>query len=131
MKAGEDEWSEKPDATWEGCWVGELCGELLASDDRSEDELWMDTRSLSVKSAGQNSMSSSRSKDRTASNLMRKDARFAVSVSSFMLLTPRNCFCGFWATDSLGALRFRPPWWLWETPGAAAGVGCCWCALKW
>ena len=43
MKAGDDEWSEKPEATWEGCWVGELCGELLASDDRSEDELWMDT----------------------------------------------------------------------------------------
>lgn len=43
MKAGEDECSEKPEATCEGCCVGELCGELLASDDRSEDELWIDT----------------------------------------------------------------------------------------
>lgn len=49
-----------------------------------------------------------------------------------MLLTPRNCFWGFCETDSLGALRFRPPWWPWEeTPGAVTGVGCCWWALKW
>ncbi len=39
MKAGEDEWSEKPEATCDGCWVGELCGELLANDERSDDEL--------------------------------------------------------------------------------------------
>jgi hypothetical protein len=76
-------------------------------------------------------MSSSRSNDRTASNRMRKFARFAVSVSSFILLTPRNCFCEFCATDSFGALRFRPPWWLCETAVAVAGVGCCWWALKW
>jgi hypothetical protein len=39
MKAGDEECSEKPEATWVGCWVGEPWGELLASDDRSEDEL--------------------------------------------------------------------------------------------
>jgi hypothetical protein len=39
MKAGDDECSVKPDATWVGSWVGEPCGELLANDDRSEDEL--------------------------------------------------------------------------------------------
>ena len=64
---------------------------MLASDERSDAELFIDTRSLSVNSPGQNSMSSSRSKDRTSSNFERKAMRFAVSVSSFILLTPRNC----------------------------------------
>lgn len=32
----------KLEATWVGCWVGEPCGELLANDDRSEAELWIE-----------------------------------------------------------------------------------------
>ena len=43
MKAGEVELREKPGATMVGCCVGEDSGELLASEDRSEDALWMDT----------------------------------------------------------------------------------------
>lgn len=40
MKAGDDECKVKLDAaTWVGCCVGDPCGELLASDERSEDEL--------------------------------------------------------------------------------------------
>jgi len=39
MKAGDDECNTKLDATCVGCCVGEPCGELLANDDRSEDEL--------------------------------------------------------------------------------------------
>lgn len=109
MNAGEVELRENGGATVMGCCVGELCGELLASDDRSEDELCIDTRSLSVNNPGQNSISSSKSKDRQASNFIRKLFRDTDSVSSFILLTPRNCLCGFWETDSLGALRFRPP----------------------
>ena len=82
--------------------------------------------SLSVKRPGQNSRSSSRSKDRPASNFRRKVDSEAVSVSSFMLRTPRKCLWEFWDTDSRGALRFRPPWWPWEMGGAATLVGCCW-----
>ena len=44
-----------------------------------------------VNNAGQNSMSSSRSKDLPASNLCLKVVMEAVSVSSFILLTPLNC----------------------------------------
>lgn len=102
--------------------MGEALGELLDNEDRSEEALLMETRSVSVNSLGQNSMSSSRSKDRLASNWVRKADTEADSLSSFMLLTPRNCFWGFWETESLGALRLRPPWWLWDT-GAAAAVG--------
>lgn len=47
--------------------------------------------SLSVNKAGQNSMSSSKSKDLPASNFCRKVVTEAVSVSSFILLTPLNC----------------------------------------
>lgn len=43
MKGGDAECRAKADATWVGCCVGEPCGELLASDDRSEDELFIDT----------------------------------------------------------------------------------------
>jgi hypothetical protein len=92
-----------------GCCVGEPWGELLAREERSDDELWIDTRSLSVKRPGQNSMSSSRSNDRTSSNFVRKLDTDTDSVSSFILLTPRNCLCVFCETDNLGALRFRPP----------------------
>lgn len=42
MKDGDVELSENDDATDVGCCVGELCGELLARDDRS-DPLFMDT----------------------------------------------------------------------------------------
>jgi hypothetical protein len=51
--------------------------------------------SLSVSKAGQNSMSSSRSNDLPASNFCRKVEIEAVSVSSFMLRTPLNCFWEF------------------------------------
>src|SRR5271156_1840623 len=47
--------------------------------------------SLSVNKAGQNSMSSSKSKDLPASNFCRKVVTEAVSVSSFIFLTPLNC----------------------------------------
>lgn len=109
MNGGDEELSEKPDATCCGCCVGEWAGELLAKEDRSEDELWMETRSLSVNKPGQNSMSSSRSKDRHDSNLLRKLLTATVSESSFMLRTPLNCFWEFCDTDNLGALRVRGP----------------------
>lgn len=146
--------------------MGEELGEPLASEERSEDALLIDTSwtendpsqhlsehgnrhglqhhdfyawvhgehvrdsgerggltSLSVKSLGQNSMSSSRSKDRLASNCDRKAVTEGDSTdSSLMLFIPRNCFCAFWDTDTRGALLFRPPWWLCGTEGAA-GVG--------
>ena len=35
--------SEKPGAIVVGCCVGELCGELLAKEERSEEALWMET----------------------------------------------------------------------------------------
>jgi len=74
------------------------------------DALEMETMSLSVNRLGQNSMSSSSSKERPASNLARNVEREAVSLSSFMLRTPRNCRWVFWDTDMRGALRLRPPW---------------------
>lgn len=92
--------------------MGDDSGEPLARDERSE-ALEMETNygrrvrwvatgeravssggiltSVSVRRLGQNSMSSSRSKERPASNFVRKVEREAVSVSSFMLRTPRNC----------------------------------------
>jgi hypothetical protein len=125
MKAGVDELREKVDTTCWGCCVGEELGELLDSDDRSEEALLMETKSLSVNSLGQNSMSSSRSKDRLLSNCVRNVDTAGDSLSSFILRTPRNCLWEFCETESLGALRLRPPWWLWETDGAA-GVGWWW-----
>lgn len=89
MKAGDVELREKPGATVLGCCVGEESGELLANEERS-DALEMETKSVSVNRPGQNSMSSSRSKDRLVSNLVRKAVSEAVSLSSFMLRTPRN-----------------------------------------
>jgi predicted metal-binding protein len=89
MKAGDVELREKPGATVLGCCVGEESGELLANEERS-DALEMETKSVSVNRPGQNSMSSSRSKDRLVSNLVRKAVREVVSLSSFMLRTPRN-----------------------------------------
>lgn len=108
MKAGEVELSEKAEATCCVCCVGEELGELLDRDERSDDALLMVTRSLSVNNLGQNSMSSSRSKERLVSNWLRKLDTATVSLSSFMLRTPRNCRWEFCETDSLGALRFRP-----------------------
>lgn len=93
--------------------MGEDSGELLASEERSEEEMetsWLnlsenagedapDERSLltslSVRRPGQNSMSSSRSKERTASNLVRKAERAAVSFISLMPRTPRYWRCEF------------------------------------
>lgn len=69
MNAGDVELREKGGATVVGCCVGEDSGDRLARDDRSDDA--MDTISLSVNKLGQNSMSSSRSKDRVASNFVR------------------------------------------------------------
>lgn len=111
-KGGDDELSRKPDATCCGRCVGECSGELLAKDDRSEDALWMDCMSLSVNKPGQNSMSSSRSNARPDSNFVRKEDTAPDSANSFMLRTPRKDLCEFCETDSLGALRFRPVWWL-------------------
>lgn len=68
MKAGDEEFRENAGATCWGCCVGDWLGELLESDDRSEAPLLMETKSLSVRSLGQNSMSSSRSKERLVSN---------------------------------------------------------------
>jgi len=83
--------------------------------------------SLSVNKAGQNSMSSSRSKDLPASNFCRKVVTEAVSVSSFILLTPLNCLWEFWEVERRGALRERPPWWECDDDaGPFAEVGCWW-----
>lgn len=46
--------------------------------------------SSSVRRLGQNSKSSSKSKDRPASNLARKAVTAGASASSLMLFTPRN-----------------------------------------
>lgn len=129
MKAGEVELRENPEATDWGCCVGEESGELLARDERSEaeemetnccmaksekkGEEWHEEAglltSLSVKRPGQNSRSSSSSKDRMASNFERKAESAAVSLSSFMLRTPRNCLWGFCETERRAARRLRPP----------------------
>lgn len=58
--------------------MGEDCGELLAFDDRSDEEELIDWISSSVSKSGQNSKSSSKSNDRPASNLARKAARGGV-----------------------------------------------------
>lgn len=129
MKGGDVELREKAGATVWGCCVGDDSGELPARDERSDDALWIDDTSLSVSRLGQNSMSSSRSKDRTSSNFDRKAATDAVSLRSFMLRTPRNCLCECCETESLGALRFRP-WWPCDTAGGVTAVGLPWCALK-
>ena len=113
MKAGDEELREKPGAMDWGCCVGEDSGELLASDERSE-ALEMETScsvdqseallpegergtaklslltSVSVNRLGQNSRSSSRSKERPASNLMRNADRAADSLTSLMLRALRN-----------------------------------------
>jgi hypothetical protein len=130
MKAGEVELSENGGATVVGCCVGDDSGDKLARDDRSDEAI--EIMSLSVNKLGQNSISSSRSNDRVASNFIRyAETWVEVSGRSFILRTPRNCFCGFCVTDSLAVLRFRPPWWVCETAAADTGVGCCWWALKW
>jgi hypothetical protein len=43
MKAGDVELRENAGATVFGCCVGDDSGELLASEDRSDDALWIDT----------------------------------------------------------------------------------------
>lgn len=131
MKEGEAELREKAGgATVWGCCVGEDSGEPLASEERSE-ALWMETSfwdqlvgledreeidplqsltSLSVNRPGQNSMSSSRSKDRVASNRVRKVISAVESESSLRLRTVRYCLLAFCDMESRGALRFLP-WW--------------------
>lgn len=74
--------------------------------------------SSSVRRPGQNSRSSSRSKERPASNLARKADTAGASASSRMLLTPRNWRWVFWVAI-LGPRRERPPWWLFECMWAA------------
>jgi hypothetical protein len=80
--------------------------------------------SLSVNKPGQNSRSSSRSKDRPASNLLRKELTEATSAKSFIVRPPRICLWVFWETERRGARRLRPPalWW-------PIGAGCAGCAL--
>jgi hypothetical protein len=89
-KGGEEVLRENPGATDWGCWVGDDCGELLAREDRS-DALEIETKSFSVSKLGQNSRSSSSSKELAASNFERNAEMDADSLSSFMLRTPRNC----------------------------------------
>ena len=74
--------------------------------------------SSSVRRPGQNSKSSSKSKDRPASNLARKADTAGASASSLMLLTPRNWRWVFWVAI-LGPRRERPPWLLFEGMWAA------------
>lgn len=105
-------------ATWWDC--GECSGEPLDSDDRSDDEEWMETMSVSVRRVGQNSRSSSRSKERPASYRCRKLVT-ATASSSFRTLL--NCLCEF--CDRRGALRPRPLW-CEEVAWAFAEVGCWW-----
>jgi hypothetical protein len=133
--------------------VGEELGDPLASEERSDEALLIDTSwtkkhsgqwlnlelrwpmchhqsnagsqgepardgdeqgrltSISVNSLGQNSISSSRSKDRLASNCDRKAVMVGDSTDNSRIdLMPRNCFCEFCDTDTRGALLFRPPW---------------------
>jgi hypothetical protein len=52
-------------ATWRDC--GELSGEPLDSEERSDEAEWMETMSFSERRLGQNSRSSSRSNERPAS----------------------------------------------------------------
>ena len=63
--------------------------------------------SSSVSRLGQNSRSSSRSKERPASKRARKAVTAGASASSRMLFTPRNWRGAFWAAI-LGARRERP-----------------------
>lgn len=88
-------------STWRDC--GLDSGEPLDSEERSEPDELMDMWSSSVRRFGQNSMSSSRSKDRWASKRTRNVVKAAAS-SSFRTL--RNCLCEF--CDTLGARRPRP-----------------------
>lgn len=78
--------------------------------------------SLSVNSVGQNSRSSSRSKDLPASNSLRKKVTLCGgSAISFMLRTPRNVFLWlFCEVDNRGARRDLP-WW--EAACAVEGTG--------
>jgi len=80
-------------------------GDPLANEERSDEAELMDIWSSSVRRFGQNSRSSSRSKDRCASKRVRKEVSTAAS-SSF--LTLRNCLWEF--CDTRGARRPRPLW---------------------
>jgi len=90
-------------ATWWDC--GECSGLPLDSDDRSDDVEWIEFISESVRSAGQNSKSSSKSKERPASKRWRK---FVTAIASSCFGALLNCLCEF--CDRRGALRPRPLW---------------------
>lgn len=83
VKDGDEALRENTGAACVGC-EGECSGELLAREERSDDALWMDTRSFSDNRPGQNSKSSSKSKDRPASNFTRKVVKLRLSVISLM-----------------------------------------------
>jgi len=62
---------------------------------------------------GQKSSSSSRSKERAASKSRRKATRLGCSTTNSLgVRTWRKCLLCCWA-EARGALRDRPPWWLW------------------
>ncbi|KAL8765622.1 MAG: hypothetical protein Q9209_007354 [Squamulea sp. 1 TL-2023] len=125
---------------WICCCRGDECGEPLDSEPSEEDE-WMDCSyvtffvsacwnfeenskmfgmqwgrltSSSVNNPGQNSRSSSRSKDLPASKRARKAEIGGLPVNSFMLRTPRNCLWVLWEADKRGALLDR---WLCDEEG--------------
>lgn len=116
----EFELRENPEsgATWWDC--GLDSGDPLDSDDRSDDDEWIETMSLSVRRLGQNSKSSSRSKERPASKRCRK---FVTTIASSSFLALRYCLCEF--CDKRGALRPRPLW-CDEVDWVLAEVGCWW-----
>lgn len=112
---------EKPESG-DTCWDwGEASGEPLDSEERSDADEWMEIMSTSVSRLGQNSRSSSRSKERPASKRSRKLVTAAAS-SSF--LTLRNCLWEF--CDKRGARRPRPPWCEFDAGCGLAAVGCWW-----
>jgi hypothetical protein len=91
-----------------------------SGDDDGDGEL----TSLSDIRFGQNSLSSSASKDLASSKYLRYSSLALVSVNSRMLLTPRNCLWAFCeAALSRGARRERPLWWLCDGAEAFAAVG--------
>jgi len=108
------------------CWRGDDSGEPLDKDDRSDPEEWMDWRSSSVSRwKGQNISSSSKSNDLAASKSLRNAVIFGASTTNSLgVRTCRKCLW-LWAADNRGALRDRPPWWLWEVCAFICDGWCC------
>lgn len=94
-KGVELELSEKLDSGATVCDWGEAWGEPLDNDERSEDAEWTETMSPSVSRVGQNSRSSSRSKERCSSKRWRKLVTAAASSSRRAARTGRCPW--FWA----------------------------------